>query len=243
VLTTTPKERPIRLYRHEVLGILNERQTQFRRVVKPQPDLLNGNFQMSGSHADAWPEPNVMVAYTPSGKFGVCKPPYFKCPYGVPGDRLWGRESGIIGKGFGFDLFVHDVASDRFWVSLDGGRYGASFGPANTRELFLRRKEFKVCRSTHMPRWASRITLEVVEVRVQRLQEIGGLSGFDDAVAEGVEQFWVPTVSMYFVGDRLYDYPQDAYAALWESIHGPGSWDRNPWVWAVTFKRVAQEGK
>ena len=97
--------------------------------------------------------------------------------------------------------------------------------------------------SIHMPRWASRITLEITDIRVERLQEISE----DDAKAEGVEP-WV-------IGDgwREYGLPpdveaagthplrsaRDSFASLWESINGPGSWKANPWVWVIEFRRVS----
>lgn len=93
--------------------------------------------------------------------------------------------------------------------------------------------------SIHMPRWASRITLEVTGVRVERLQDISE----EDAKAEGCE----PAVLLPDDDGRLtqimYDESDEAscrndYAALWESINGPGSWEANPWVWVVEFKRI-----
>jgi hypothetical protein len=84
-----------------------------------------------------------------------------------------------------------------------------------------------------MPRWASRLTLTVTDVRVQRLQEIAEA----DAVAEGVN----PCLEGNQCPDgphggccAMYD-PKDAYAALWNSLHGPDAWDANPWVYALTF--------
>lgn len=78
--------------------------------------------------------------------------------------------------------------------------------------------------SIHMPRWASRINLEITGVRVERLQEIS----VSDAIAEGY--------------DGSIQSPVDPsikwYSDLWESINGSGSWDTNPWVWVVNFRRI-----
>jgi hypothetical protein len=83
-----------------------------------------------------------------------------------------------------------------------------------------------------MPRWASRILLEIVSVRVERLQAIGEA----DARAEGVTTEDRHTIG-YCAGEFL---PPSirAYRDLWESINGAGSWDANPWVWVIEFKRV-----
>jgi hypothetical protein len=81
--------------------------------------------------------------------------------------------------------------------------------------------------SIHMPRWASRLTLNVTEVRVERLQDISE----EDALAEGtLEATEVP-----YIGSMTCDQASDAFRLLWEHIHGPGSWDANPWVCAVSF--------
>jgi hypothetical protein len=81
-----------------------------------------------------------------------------------------------------------------------------------------------------MPRWASRILLEVVSVRVERLQDISKA----DAMAEGVAEWKTYLHGLQPSMEHCY-----AYEDLWESINGPGSWETNPWVWVVEFKRVA----
>ena len=105
---------------------------------------------------------------------------------------------------------------------------GGSYGP------YYRATEFapdtlRWYPSIYMPRWASRITLEIISVRVERLQDISE----PDAMAEGV-----------CAGDWEYDNGEgtesarESYQRLWESINGPGSWDANPWVWVIEFKAV-----
>lgn len=87
---------------------------------------------------------------------------------------------------------------------------------------------FKRRPSIHMPRWASRIDLEIVERRVERLQDISD----NDCLAEGV----TPDMDIRWQsGD---DTPRGMYGELWESINGPGSWEANPWVWVISFKRI-----
>lgn len=93
-----------------------------------------------------------------------------------------------------------------------------------------------------MPRWASRIDLEITGVRVERLQDISGA----DAMAEGVrrsQRAISPDKTAPCFWDYLNNCPEyrtaaDSYASLWESINGPGSWDANPWVWVVEFRRI-----
>ena len=93
--------------------------------------------------------------------------------------------------------------------------------------------------SIHMPRWASRITLEIVSVRVERLQDIS----YEDALAEGVLDFRPliePECQQGETADecaRRLCWPQRCYRQLWESINGEGSWAKNPWVWVIEFRR------
>lgn len=133
-----------------------------------------------------------------------------RCPYGKPGDRIWVRETHAI----------------------DGSivRYHAT---DNVNELRRKRP------SIHMPRWASRIMLEITGVRVERLRDIS----YQDAQAEGVQ---TETADPWFyhisternVYDFAADEPQGSFRKLWESINGAGSWNANPWVWVIEFKRV-----
>ena len=130
-----------------------------------------------------------------------------RCPYGQPGDRLWVRES---------------TAEDCIG-SASFARYTADGFTSRIAWWYSR----KACPSIHMPRWASRILLEITSVRVERLHEISEA----DAKAEGVT---LPkrTCTMY---DGIW---RDEYHALWESINGPRTWAANPWVWVIEFKVV-----
>jgi hypothetical protein len=135
------------------------------------------------------------------------------CPYGRPGDRLWVRET-----------FGHFERNENFKPGCEVF-YRAD---GNCLELEPWRP------SIHMPRWASRILLEITGVRVERLQDINEA----DALAEG---------SFTWAGEqdtpvRDLDEARLVYCQLWEEINGPGSWDANPWVWVVEFER-AEEGK
>jgi len=143
---------------------------------------------------------------------------YRNCPYGKPGDRLWVREN--------FLQLMHGQVTDgrvKYCASIDPRSTGT---PKNDGYWWRKRP------SIHMPRWASRITLEITDVRVERLQDISSA----DAKAEGVAT------------PDLNDWCDDSkwvsqFAWLWRSINGPDSWDANPWVWVIEFKRIDQEAK
>ena len=126
-------------------------------------------------------------------------------PY-LPGDRLWVREGFAIQKGGGV-IFRADHPDADFSAPL--GAVG-SWRP-----------------SIHMPRWASRLTLIVTDVRVQRLQEISSA----DAIAEGC-----PPYANSATIDCDTPNPRDDFKRLWNGIHGPGAWDANPWVAAISFE-------
>jgi hypothetical protein len=155
-----------------------------------------------------------------------------QCPYGAPGDRLWVRETLQVTRHWRQVSYAAD----------DATCYESETSPADERadQLIDRYgtfnfEESRGVPSIHMPRWASRILLEVTDVRVERLQAISEA----DAIAEGVDgpmcaaistsSPWVNVVAPCAV---------HTYAALWDSINGPGAWLANPWVWAITFRRL-----
>jgi len=241
-------ERPILFSGPMVRALLDGRKTQTRRVVKLDvPIDADDVFFWSGEELrrKGWrnvSEPGLWARK--NGRDGYIK---FigRCPYGVPGDRLWVRESGLQKDGPLFKLFTHDATPGRYWADTDGGRYGAPYGPAITRDSMIG-AGWKVRPSIHMPRWASRLTLEITDVRVERLQDISPV----DAVAEGLREFpcegphrgpdatyWTagePTDGERFPLKRTT--PVEAYKALWEHINGWDSWNANSWVWAVSFR-------
>lgn len=133
--------------------------------------------------------------------FGVFCSRHVSCPYGQPGDRLWVRETWARGM---TDEELYYRATDKEITDEE-------------REEGMRWKP-----SIHMPRWASRITLEVTEVRVERLQGITEA----DSVAEGIKPLQGGAVSDF----RL----------LWDHLNASRGygWDANPWVWVVSFRRV-----
>ena len=144
------------------------------------------------------------------------------CPYGKPGDRLWVRETTIISpKNWNDDPDFNRIDNECCkrivqYLATDPNTEGADdYGLKKTPSIF-------------MPRWASRILLEITGVRVERLQDISK----NDAIAEGVDG----ENEAAKIGAEWYEKPKRAYRKIWEQINGPGSWDLNPWVWVVEFK-------
>lgn len=143
-----------------------------------------------------------------------------RCPYGAPGDALWVKETFCVfdeGRVHYRAHFEHDPKGEK--------TYGVKWSP-----------------SIFMPRWASRITLEIIDVRVERVQDISE----SDAMAEGVDMETPVTLpfSNAMPWATVTYKPRsakDGYAALWETINGAGSWNANPWVWVIEFKRLLKE--
>lgn len=225
-MKTEAKERPILFSGEMVRALLREEnpKTQTRRAVKPQPDpemVREGVL---------FRNPSKLRSY-------IGEIEKIPCPYGQPGDRLWVREAFCQGA----DEVIYRATEKSLVVTDDGDGFQILNKDGTCKSPWKP--------SIHMPRAASRITLEVVTVRVERLQEISE----EDALAEGIiyqkptaediedgatdgvyivpgltqplgQPMWAPTAAL-------------AYRFLWESINGPASWDANPWVWVVEFKR------
>ena len=135
------------------------------------------------------------------------------CPYGQPGDRLWVRET--------FLRADRRAAGRPPWV------YAADYADAD-------RPRTRWTPSIHMPRAASRITLEVTGVRVERLQDISEA----DAMSEGAPPSH-PSIDRISREYGYPDFPRSWYAQLWDHINGPGSWEANPFVWVIEFRKIS----
>ena len=195
------RERQILFSAPMVRAILDGRKTQTRRIAKPRFDDRKPCEHWKGENHDG---DATMYRHCSHGSEGL------GCPYGQPGDRLWVRETWFSSNPK-TPSRVRYAADDL--IRLEDGLFArAVCNPPKWRP------------SLFMPRWASRITLEIVAVRVERLQDISDT----DAIREGIPDY--PD----FTGDS----PVHDYSALWESINGNGSWDLNPWVWVIEFKRV-----
>jgi len=199
-------EQPIIFNDAMIRAVLDERKTQTRRVITPQPSTDQGD-----------------PIYTkPRGIDGLWHWFYadssiYKCPYGVPGDRLWVREA---------------------WQHEDQDCDNPKCG--NPDHIYYRATECAICRSSrrkawwrpsiHMPRWASRITLQIVDVRAERLQEITG----EDAITEGWDRVDL------FPGINSEDKAKVWFHSFWDSINAKRGygWDTDPWVWVIEFRKL-----
>lgn len=210
------KERPILFQGEMVRAILDGTKTQTRRIMKAPWDVFNG-------------EPIFRCG--PDGGFFMSQA---VPPYGKPGDRLWVRET-------------HAPQADCWgawhnWMESPIGPKPIIHYAADGGNPFIERWR----PSIHMPRWASRILLEVTGVRVERLQDISE----EDAIAEGIEgrdvvingrsQGWTWRDHTLKCDDpcEWFSSPIRSYRTLWESINGLASWEANPWVWVIEFRRI-----
>lgn len=211
---------PIPFKAEMVRAVLDGSKTQTRRPLKVQPhsvaEVASGNhlFDYRTDLADY----SRVVPMADLVK---------RCPYGQPGDGLWVREAWKAHTTFDH-LPPRDIPQSHVWYMADDG-YKA---------------ESRYRQGMFMPRWASRITLEVVSVRVERLQDISEA----DALAEGIDRpenmsaeemkaldVWDGAERAYF---NALNQPVNQYRRLWDQINGPDSWAANPWVWVVEFRRL-----
>jgi hypothetical protein len=226
--TTAVRERPILMSASMVKAILAGKKTQTRRVVR--------GWVFDGDESGCGWEPG-------------------RCPYGKPGDRLWVRETWWSNENWHESrerLALFPNWDGTFCQVNQHGFCQKVTPPFDlSNDDAIRRCGWQKKPSIHMPRWASRITLEISEERVERLQAISE----DDAIAEGIEsweQGYPRSTGEPFVGyETLYGFGKDvrwvprseptaalAFRRLWDSINGPGAWDANPWVWRIAFRRI-----
>jgi hypothetical protein len=229
---TLVKERPILFSAPMVRAILAGTKTQTRRIVRidDRPITASDVEKLKRQRGIPSNAKNVrMLGYlkcdAPPGSATVSS--RVDCPYGIPGDRLWVRESIKVVARADEDGLDHDLA---VFVADES---------ATVLDTWVWNRE--VLPGIFMPRWACRIELEVTNVRVERLQEITE----DDARAEGVDRDTEPCdhtrLSCEEIGCMGPTY-RSTFCELWDSINGDrGGWELNPWVWVVEFRRVELE--
>lgn len=216
------KERPILYSAPMVKALLSGAKTQTRRVVRAPIDFVgpggcNGPYRDDPTcwgYADEYGDYHTLM---PDGESSCDNSCCIPCPHGRPGERLWVRESWQkSGLGWGNDLPVGKI----HYRATDDGEWKPYWG--------------KWKPSIHMPRWASRLVLEITEVRVERIQSISDA----DILAEGIAE--------YAAALKLQGGPRLAWIHLWEAINGKRDggrygWHRNPWAWALTFRVLDRE--
>ncbi|MGX3404849.1 morphogenetic protein [Klebsiella pneumoniae] len=208
------KERGMIFNGEMVRAILDGRKTQTRRPVKFPVHDKNLGCELAG---------NELAGELSAGN-------YLNSAFGKPGDRIWVREAfRVHSRATDVATLVYKASERNSWTEQTHRVPVAVCNKPATPE--------KWTPSLHMPRWASRILLEITDVRVERLNAISE----EDATAEGVPP----------AGSLLPDYPgtfltpkgdfataKVAFQRLWESIYGEESWNANGWVWVIEFKRV-----
>lgn len=218
------KERPILFSAPMVLAILEGRKTQTRRITRRQPfedcgEIVCSNYHPTiiDRHGEEAPGDETYGAYSLCGDWAC------KSPYGKPGDRLWVKET----------WQETDMPDGTPIIAYRAGGY-QFIGAKESGEHFLigtdesRNKEYVAHKwkpSIFMPKWASRVQLEITGVRLERLQKLTR----GDAMNEGCP---FPNIN------RLD--PLEWYRTLWGEINGAESWAANPWVWVIDFRRVAR---
>jgi len=235
------KERPILFSAPMVRAILAGTKTQTRRTLRCRAPKWHDHdyhcIEMREDEGIMWPHTYFNDG---GGRLESAKMP---CPYGTVGDRLWVRESCWLDRQ-PIDVYQNGKPHLRAFFADGVCRHqNGKQGP--THEMNAARAKLaglKPCPSIHMPRWASRITLEITGIRVQRLHDISQ----DDAKAEGIthrdSERWEgkQVYRDYEEEDMWLQYPKDSFRSLWRSINGHESWQSNPWVWVVEFKHINQ---
>ncbi|MDL5478915.1 hypothetical protein QSI24_06820 [Klebsiella quasipneumoniae] len=230
------KERGMIFNGEMVRAILDCRKTQTRRPIK----WKQTRFTEIGEREDGskWP-------WSEDAEHACDF--WHPCPFGAVGDRIWVRETwsdvnldGAPAVAYRADDEVYDLMENESLLDEDG-----AFNYQDTR---VSKYQFAAWHSDlisgiegnwrpsiHMPRWASRILLEITNVRVERLNSMHDV----DAMREGIQNLTTCSHSDFGIpGVVNAQHPVRAFQLLWESIYGTDSWHANPWVWVIEFKRV-----
>ncbi|MDV0622265.1 hypothetical protein RZO95_09840 [Klebsiella variicola subsp. variicola] len=218
------KERGMIFNGEMVRAILDGRKTQTRRPIK----WKQTRFTEIGEREDGskWP-------WSEDAEHACDF--WHPCPFGAVGDRIWVRET-FQGPLFDYDLMDNYCKDPTPFEKPEFCVYKADGVPAP--EFYDADDELHCCwrPSIHMPRWASRILLEITDVRVERLNAISE----EDARAEGIIDGGCLNCGEPEPCGCANPEPDatDAFAYLWQSIYGQDNWNANPWVWVIEFKRV-----
>lgn len=209
------KERGMIFNAEMVRAILDGRKTQTRRIVKLQPDEDG-------------------LAKVTNGPWVDTSERNYRCPFGDVGDRIWVRET-FQGPLFDYEQMEAYLEDSSRFEKPEFCQYAADGGHRPEYQDADDNLRHGWRPSIHMPRWASRILLEITEVRVERLNSIHDV----DAMREGIQNLTTCSHANFGIpGVVNAQHPVRAFQLLWESIYGADSWKFNPWVWVIEFKRV-----
>lgn len=236
-MTSQAKERPILFSGPMVRAILDGRKTATRRALSAR-DLKEIDYAVRLGECHALPAEGDSMHPNDTSYYAEL------CRFGLPGDRLWVRET-----------WLEDPEDDGSWAYTQ--YMGCKGSPLSDIPKRFQKPEHCIFRaswdgpalrwrpSIHMPRWASRILLEITDLRVERLQDGEGETDSESRyVAEGIHRIHHGDGEHYYhpfksePGPGNWADPFDAWRELWVSINGADSWNTNPWVWVVEFKRV-----
>ncbi|MEY7696592.1 hypothetical protein [Klebsiella quasipneumoniae] len=216
------KERGMIFNSEMVRAILSNRKTQTRRIMKVQPESNQLGLLLitdSTKHNDIgkyhWAESNATGNHVRSK--------LFSCPFGAVGDRIWVRET--FNSFWVTDEEIEEIQED-ISKAADLCDYKADYPDSSQPAEGW-------TPSIHMPRWASRILLEITDVRVERLNAISQA----DAIAEGAPPSH-PSIDCVSQEYGFPDFSRSWFGQTWQHIYGEESWDANPWVWVIEFERV-----
>ncbi len=216
-------ERPILFSSAMVRALLAGTKTQTRRIVKGVPSWphfgrdimdwgLSGIHQMDDAGKLDGTDQWALDVQTEVDDYDRR---LIRCPYGRPGDVLWVRET-------------LRRAPDLWSFAADG----AAVGWPGRQDLAGKKRDTVV--SIHMPRTVCRLRLLITDVRVERLQDISEMDARAEGASECANGWWFDGKPEFAGSDA-----RGAYYCLWNHINGPGAWAANPWVWAVSFERLA----
>lgn len=214
--------------------ILAGNKVQTRRIVKPQPPSVEDVKRRAGIGYHWFTDEHVPGRFRVAGPVWAARelgaPESLRCPYGMPGESLWVKETfawsikdpdsvAELGDPDNYDpVYRADQEHEGEWDRYEDGKCVGKTKPTWRPAIYL-------------PRWASRLTLEIEDVRIERLQSISET----EAIAEGIDG----PERVQHAREPTYGPLIDRYANLWDEINGKRApWSSNPWVWVITFRRV-----
>jgi len=219
---------------------------QTRRLIKPQPDagleefdrysqIIVGKYHPTKIDRDGieYPGEEIFGAYTSDGEWG------WECPYSI-GEQVYIRETWFK---YG-DMVLYRADGEEYidpCSTPSGGYHESCRHHPGCEGCSVEPEQIKWRPSIHMPEWAARTIVTITDIRAQRVQDISE----DDAIAEGVGVGWQMNagwpdyqhIRNDFVCELTQDTARLSFASLWDSIHGEGSWTKNEWVFAYSFRR------